>query len=135
MARNTAARCLIFTLLLCAACISTPVNSEDAVVNARDVEVKLNVPDLGWKIRILEIRQRDEVLWVISSLTRHPGPSGQAISTVSDRVRLDLPDFPVKHFILGKTWKWENKEPYTFINSMGDIAGQLEGSQLLYQRP
>lgn len=120
--------------MLCAACISTPVNSSD-IVSARDIEVKLKVPDMGWKIRINEIYKRDEALWVISSLYRHPGMAGQAISTVSDRIHMDLPDRPVKHFILGKTWKWENKEPYTFINDMDEIAGSLEGGQLLYRRP
>ena len=134
MAGNMAFKCLVTILMLFAACISTPVNSTD-INSSRNIEVKLNVPDMGWKILIKEIHQRDETLLVISSLTRHPGPSGQAISTVSDRVRMDLPDIPVKHFILGKTWSWENKEPYTFINSMDDIAGQLEGSRLLYRRP
>jgi len=134
MFRNMAYKLCIITFMLCAACISTPVNSSD-IVSARDIEVKLKVPDMGWKIRIHEIHQRDEMLWVISSLTRHPGPSGQAISTVSDRVRMDLPDRPVKHFILGKTWKWENPESYTFIHGMDEIAGSLEGGQLLYRRP
>ena len=134
MAGHMATRWLIIMFLLFTACDTPPVNSTD-IDSSRDIEVKLNVPDMGWKIRIMEIRQRDETLWVISSLTRHPGPAGQAISTVSDRVRTELPDIPVRHFILGKTWTWENKEPYTFIDSMDDIAGQLEGSQLLYQRP
>jgi len=134
MVGNTASRCLIIILLLLTACITTPVNSTD-INSSREIEVKLKVPDMGWKILIKEIHQRDEALLVISSLTRHPGPSGQAISTVSDRVRMELPDIPVRHFILGKTWTWENKEPYTYINSMDDIAGQLEGSRLLYRRP
>ena len=104
-------------MILCAACISTPVNSSDTV-SARDIEVKMQVPDTGWKIQINEIHQKGGELWVISSLRRHPGMAGQAISTVSDKIHMNLPDIAVKHFILGKTWNWENRETYTFIKGM-----------------
>lgn len=133
MVRNTAYKLCIIIFMMCAACISTPVNSSD-MTSARDIEVKLKVPDMGWKIRIHAIHQRDEILIVISSLTRQPGMAGQAISTVSDKIHMPLPDLPIKHFILGKTWKWKNPEPYTFIHDMDEIAGSLEGGQLLYRR-
>jgi len=124
--------CMIVTILS-AACISTPVNSSDTV-SARDIEVKMQVPDMGWKIRINEIHQKGEELWVISSLNRHPGMAGQAISIVSDKIHMDLPGIPVRHFVLGKTWNWKNREPYTFIKDMTEIQDDLKDGQLFYRR-
>jgi len=60
--------------------------------------------------------------------------AGQAISIVSDKIHMNLPDIPVKYFILGKTWNWENREPYNFIKDMSEIQGDLEDGQLLYRR-
>jgi len=130
--RHSVDKLCIIAMILCAACISTPVNSSDTV-SARNIEVKMQVPDMGWKIRINEIHQKGGELWVISSLRRHAGMAGQAISTVSDKIHMDLPDIPIKHFILGKTWNWENREPYTFIKSMDEIKGSLEDGRLLYR--
>ena len=132
MVSHSADKLCIFVMILCAACVSTPVNPSETV-SARDIEVKMQVPDMGWKIRINEIHRKGEELWVISSLRRHPGMAGQAISTVSDKIHMNLPDISVKHFILGKTWNWENREPYTFIKGMDEIQGSLEGGQLLYR--
>jgi len=33
----------------------------------------------------------------------------QVISTVEDALVLDAPDLPVKVFVLGKTWNWQNQ--------------------------
>ena len=120
-------------MIWCSACISTPVNPSETVVD-RNIEVRLKVPDMGWRIRIEEIHRMGGELWVISSLHRHPGMAAQAITTISDNIRMRLPDGPVQHVIVGKTWKWENREPYMFINDWEEIRSRLKSGQMLYQK-
>ena len=113
-------------------CIANTVISSETI-SPHDIKVSIKVPDMGWRIQIDEIYRHDGELWVISYLERRPGFAGQVISTASDTIQLNLPDVPVKHFIIGKTWKWKNTEPYIFIKDMKEIKGQLSDSQLVYR--
>ncbi len=56
----------------------------------------------------------------------------QVISTVRASVELGGRDLPVKHFVIGKTWGWKNKEAYTFIKSLRQIEKELTSGTLLY---
>ena len=58
----------------------------------------------------------------------------QVISTIEDSAVIDNVDLPVRHFIIGKTWGWENEEPYTFIKSIEKLESSLKDSELLYMR-
>ena len=97
------------------------------------ISVKVTVPDLGWFINIDEIYKVEGELWVISVLHRTPGMFGQQITTKSDTVKVPHSSLPVKHFVLGKTWGWQNEEPYVFLNSRGEIAEELESGKLLFK--
>jgi hypothetical protein len=55
------------------------------------------------------------------------------ISTVQDSLKLAVPDLPVKNYIIGKAWAWENTEPYTFIKDLKQIEKELESGKLLYK--
>jgi hypothetical protein len=35
--------------------------------------------------------------------------------------------------IIGKTWDWENKEPYTFIEDLKQIEQELASGKRLYK--
>ena len=100
-----------------------------------ELTVKLKVPDAAWTIVIDEVRRVDDELWMVSTVSRDPDRMGaQVISTVRASVKLAAPELPVKHFIIGKTWKWENEEPYTFIRSRNQIGNALDAGTLLYRR-
>ena len=114
-----------------AACTFTSIASTEAD-QGQDIFVAVTAPDLGWKIRIMDVYRVGDELWVISQLSRHPGPAGQAITQVTDTIRLAAPALPVRHYILGKTWNWDNKEPYIFLTSRDDISGKLETGTCLY---
>lgn len=100
----------------------------------RDISVSLTVPDTGWRIVIQEIYQTDGELAVISRLSRRDGMAAQMITTASDTVRVIAPELPVKHYILGKTWAWQNAEPAIFLKSMDELGADVLKGTRLYSR-
>jgi len=99
----------------------------------KEITVKLTVPDTTWTVSIDEIRKVGSELWVISSVSQNPDIMGaQVISTVQASVKVEVPDLPVKYFITGKTWGWENTEPYTFITDLKQIENDMRSGECLY---
>jgi zinc protease len=123
----------IFIMIFCSACATQAVNSSEKEI-MRDVVVRMAAPDTGWAIKIREIYQVNEEIWVISSLNRRQGMAAQSITNVSDAISMSLPEMPVKHFVLGKTWKWRNNEPYTILKGLDEIKADLESGRLLYKK-
>jgi len=103
-------------------------------VNSKDISVTVTVPDMGWKVHIQGVYQVDGELWVVSILTRTPGIAGQIITTVSDTVTVTAPNLPIKHFLLGKTWTWQNKEGHVFIQNIKEIEDRLKAGKQLFRR-
>lgn len=101
----------------------------------KEITVKLTVPDATWKIAIDEVHHVGNEVWVISTVSREPGMMGaQVISIVQASLKLAVPDLPVKHFVMGKTWAWKNKEPYTFIRDLKQIEKELKSGKVLYKK-
>ena len=100
-----------------------------------EISVKLAVPDSAWTLSIDEIHTVKEELWVVSSVSRDPDLMGaQVISMTQDTVKISAPVLPVKYFVIGKTWNWENEEPYTFITDLKPIEQDLQSTTLLYKK-
>ena len=112
-------------------CAGSPVSSSAPAIE-RDIGVTLKVPDTAWRIDIKEVYQIDDALIVISELSRPAGHGGQMITTVVDTVRIAAPDLPVKHYVVGKTWNWENSEPYKFVPSRNALDADLLRGKRLY---
>jgi len=52
---------------------------------------------------------------------------------VQASLRLAVPDLPMKNFIIGKAWAWENTEPYTFLKDLKQIEKELKSGKLFYK--
>ena len=105
------------------------------VAGEKHIAVALTVPDTTWRVTIDEVYRVGDTLWVIAAVSQPPDAMGaQVISTVEDALVLDAPDLPVRVFVLGKTWNWQNQEPYDFISTRGQIEADLRQGQLLYRR-
>ncbi|MDH3358058.1 MAG: META domain-containing protein [Desulfobacteraceae bacterium] len=99
----------------------------------KEITVKLTVPDTTWKIAIDQVFIVKNELWVISRVSQNPDIMGaQVISHIQDSIRLTVPDLPVKYFVIGKTWDWENEEPYTFIKELKQIETELKSGTRLF---
>ena len=116
------------TTLLSALIFSTTVLGAEE----REITVTLTVPDAAWTIAIDEVHEVKDEIWVISTVSRDPDVMGaQVISIVKALVKIAAPDLPVKHFVIGKTWNWPNKEPYTFIKNRKELEMELKSGKLL----
>jgi hypothetical protein len=100
----------------------------------QDIAVKLQVPDSGWRIRILEVYRVHNELLVITEVYRMKGMAAQVISTVEDKVTVSAPALPITHFIIGKTWNWSDGSPYKFIDSKDAINKDLKAGECLYKK-
>ncbi len=114
------------TILAC-----THVHGADELVKKQDISISVSVPDMGWKINIQEVWQVEKELWVISVLSRSSDMAAQMMTNVSDSVTAETHFFPVRHYVLGKTWKWKNKEPYVFLNNRKEIEEKLKKGKRL----
>ena len=102
----------------------------------KEITVKLTVPDAAWAIAVDEVHKVGNELWVIAILSRNSDLMGaQVISTVQTSLKLAAPDLSVKYFVIGKTWDWDNTEPYTFIRDLKQIEKELKSGKLLYKAP
>jgi len=98
------------------------------------VAVTVSVPDGGWRVSIREVYRVKNELWAVSRLSREAGMAIQVISKVSDSVSVSSGPLPVKHFLLGKTWKWKNSEPYEFPPDRKTLDAKLKGAKLLFKK-
>jgi hypothetical protein len=100
-----------------------------------ELEVRVTVPDTTWTVAIEEVYEVGDELWVISAVSQNTEIMGaQVISTVRDSLKLTAPDLPVQYYVTGKTWGWENEEPYTFIESLQSIEQELKSGRLVYRK-
>ena len=97
------------------------------------VSVQLTVPDGGWKIHIDQVYQTPTHLLAVSMLERSPGPAIQVISQAKESVKVKAPKLPVRHLIMGKTWNWPNKEPFTFLSDPKELSKSIAGAKLVFQ--
>lgn len=127
---------LIFALSGCDAGNENEMSTDPQANGNEDglqaISVALTVPDAGWEVKIERIAVVEDELWVLSRLERSPDLAAQVISTAEDSVTLRAPDLPIQHFILGKTWTWENEEPYTFLDDISGIEEELRDARILY---
>ena len=100
----------------------------------KEITIKLTVPDAAWTIAIEELHRVENELWIISTVSRNPDIiAAQAISTVQATVKLTAPDLPMKYFVIGKAWDWDNTESYIFIKDLKQIEKELKSGKLLYK--
>jgi hypothetical protein len=76
--------------------------------NEKTIDAQVTVPDSAWRLTIEAVYQVKEELWVISRVSRDPHAMGlQVITTLKASVKVEAPELPVRHFVIGKTWNWE----------------------------
>jgi hypothetical protein len=98
------------------------------------ITIEVTVPDPAWTVTIEEVYATQGRLLVISTLDRDPEVmASQVISRASDTVGVTAPDWPVEHYVLGKTFGWA-ADPHTFIQDRQELEEKLKNADLLYRR-
>lgn len=97
----------------------------------RSIAIESTVPDPAWRIEIQRVYQLEDRLLAVSRVERDPEVmAAQVISTVSDMVRVTAPDLPVEHYVIGKTWGWE-EEDYHFVTE-DEVESVTEGARVIF---
>lgn len=111
-----------------------PAPETKAVGPTRKVSVRLDTPDTGWRIRIIEVYRLEDRLAVVSQLEHSKNESEETISTVSDSIQ--IPDSgkeeSAEHYVLGKNWEWGESEGYQFFQSIEQVRSQLQAAERIY---
>lgn len=108
---------------------------DEARLNSEQtIRLRLDAPDPSWQLNIEAVYQSDDALLVLSRLSRDQNTmAGQVITTLSDSIRLsEIPELPVRHYILGKQWNWGDTSKHDFIDSIDAIRGELDAAQQIY---
>jgi hypothetical protein len=101
----------------------------------RTISVEVTVPNPTWRVAIQEVYVKGDRLLVVSTLSRDPDSmAAQVISKASDSVRIPAPDYPVEHYILGRTFRWA-KEPHHFPQDRAELQKILQSAKKIYSRP
>lgn len=91
----------------------------------------IDTPTPGWKLDTLFIYLVEDELWCLHQLTPPEGMVAQMLSSVSTEFTFVPPsssDFPLKHFVVGKTWNWKGNPEVTFLDTFESIQPELEGA-------
>ena len=117
--------------------LTEPEQTQEMKAKSMPITVSLDTPDAGWRIQIEKVYQTQDGLAVISRLQRDPDTmAAQVISAVADTAEIPAQsaDLAVRHYILGKTWKWGDTGEYTVVESTKALGSALDGAELLYSR-
>ena len=94
--------------------------------------IEFRAPNPSYSVKIEKICIVDEEIWVIAKIDKRDVIAASVIVRLSDAVRVDAPDLPVKYFIYGKTWGWENSEPYTFLKDLSSIKEEIKSGRVIF---
>jgi hypothetical protein len=100
----------------------------------RTITPEVEVPSGGYDLSIQGVYAVNNELWVVSNLEEVDPNAPETVVRVSDRVVLNAPDMPVRHFIVGERPEGTFNEQYTFINSRDEIAPELNAGRQLYNQ-
>ncbi|WP_026072397.1 hypothetical protein [Nodosilinea nodulosa] len=99
----------------------------------RTITPEVEVPSGGYDLTVQGVYAVNNELWVVSQLEQVDANAPSEPVRVSDRVVLNAPDMPVRHFVIGDRPNGSFNEQYTFINSREEIASQLNDGRQLYE--
>ena len=100
----------------------------------RTITPEVEVPSGGYDLAIQGVHVVDDELWVVSRLEEVDPNALAEAGRVSDRVVLNAPDMPVRHFIVGERPESSFNEQYTFIDNRDEIASELSAGRQIYDR-
>ncbi len=114
---------------------ANPASLPTSTAQTQKVTVRIDTPDAGWSVKIDHIYQVNDNLVVISKLEREGDMAAQVISTVSDTVTIPAVEegTTIRHYILGRTWNWGDKENYSFIDDLSLLQNAIQQGELIYE--
>ena len=100
----------------------------------RVITVEVGATSPAWDIAIERIVVVEDELWVVSSMTLTDSPGPAVTCRIKGSETVNAPELPVRHFVLGPTWRSGTSGPMTYIDDMGDIPQAIESGEILYAK-
>ncbi len=100
----------------------------------RTITAEVEVPSAGYNLSVQDVYTVNNELWVISRLEETDPNAPRAVTRVSDRIVINAPTIPVRHYIIGERPSGVFNEQYEFIGNRQQILPQLEAGRQLYER-
>lgn len=122
------------------ATVVEPAVHADSPKPERTFALTFMAPTTAWKLKIARVYAVGKTPWVIARLTPPAGMAGDALTPVSAHATLAAPAGEPKYVVLGKTWNWENDEPYEFVDAAKSDAflktlEKRKDAKLLWSEP
>ncbi|MBD5778013.1 hypothetical protein IEN85_00705 [Pelagicoccus sp. NFK12] len=93
----------------------------------------LQTPTPAWKlVPMMLYRTSENEYLCVHTLSAPDGMVAQVLSTVSNQIsfrHLGSSEPVVRHYVLGKTWKWNGNPEVTFIDSIDELKDALADAQ------
>lgn len=100
----------------------------------RTITAEVEVPSGGYNLGIQEVYAVNNELWVISRLEETDPNAPRATTRIADRIVINAPSIPVRHYIVGDRPSGVFNEQYEFVGNRQQILPQLEAGRQLYDR-
>ena len=114
-------RGIVFWMLMALVALIGPVCSAAKEAPHQRITISFKAPATNYRVKISKIRQVGKELWVLAHVSSE-GLGGQAITSISDKVKVYNMTKPIRYFATGKTWNWKNKAPVKFVQSEKDLG-------------
>lgn len=98
----------------------------------RTITAEVEVPSAGYNLEIQDVYAVNNELWVVSRLEEEDPNAAETTVRVADRIVINAPDMPVRHYIIGESGKSSFNQQYSFIDTREQISSQLESGRQLY---
>lgn len=105
----------------------------ETLMQEHTAEVSITVPDSLWSVSIKRVVQTSDHIAIVAQLTKSDGMGMMVISQVSDAVSFTAADLPIKYYVMGKAWNWENSEAYEFVSDISTLDS-LTGVEIEFTR-
>lgn len=89
----------------------------------QNFDIAITVPDSSWSMQVIDILENDDETAILVKLAKADGMAMQVISELQATVQFTSQK-PTKVYVVGKSWGWENEEPYEFLQGDFDVKGQ-----------
>lgn len=131
LAITTLAAVLSLAIGACRQIPNTPPPLTNEIRSELKESISISTPSAGWNIEIIGLYRTQRNYICVSKLSPPEGMAASVISEVELSFSLKKPTqpLPFRHYVLGKTWKWNANPEVTFIDSLDEIKDALAEAQ------
>ncbi|MCC5805750.1 MAG: hypothetical protein JJU00_05415 [Opitutales bacterium] len=96
---------------------------------------EITVRSLGYDLTLQELRESEDTLWTLSTLTPPAGMAGMALDALRLSVDIEPTDKTVRHIIVGSAdWTYEAPEDLIFVTTPEEAPAEFLESNVVWDR-